>query len=98
MVSAERKLQQQRQEQQAKMKLNAAGSRIATKPAQVRNSAFTNGVVRVSASSSPAKNSVTRPASGLVRMGGPIRHRSGIVAIPVSSSARQNNKAASNEK
>ena len=88
-VSADRKLQQQRQEQQAKMKLNAAGSRIATKPAQVRNSAFTNGVVRSSANS-PAKNSVTRPANGLVRLGVPIRHPSGIVAMPVSSSARQN--------
>ena len=66
-VSAERKLQQQRQEQQAKIKLNAAGSRIATKPAQVRNSSLTNGV--------------------LVRLGVPIRHPSGVVAMPVSGSA-----------
>ena len=87
-VSAERKLQQQRQEQQAKMKLNAAGSRIATKPAPARNS-LTNGVVRVAASS-PAKNSVARPASGLVRLGVPIRHPSGVVAMPVSGSGRLN--------
>ena len=85
-VSAERKLQQQRQEQQAKIKLNAAGSRIATKPAQVRNSSLTNGVLRA-AVSSPAKSSVARPASGLVRLGVPIRHPSGVVAMPVSGSA-----------
>ena len=58
-------LQQQREEeeQQAKIKLNAAGSRIATKPAPARDS-LTNGVVRVAANS-PAKNSEARPASGL---------------------------------
>ena len=90
-VSAERKLQQQRQEQQARLKLSAAGSRIATKPAQVRGpgNSFTNGVVRA-AGNSPAKNSVARPASGLVRLGVPIRHPSGVVAMPVSNTARQN--------
>ena len=53
-------LQQQREEeeQQAKIKLNAAGSRIATKPAPARDS-LTNGVVRVAANS-PAKNSEWR--------------------------------------
>ena len=90
-TQAERKLQLQRQEQQAKQKLNAAGSRIATKPVQGSRSpgtSFSNGVVRVS--SSPAKNSVARPATGLVRLGVPIRHPSGVVAMPVSSTARLN--------
>ena len=70
--------------EELKLKLSAAGSRIV----QVSRSPGTsvgNGVVRVS--SSPAKNSVARPASGLVRLGVPIRHPSGVVAMPVSSTA-----------
>ena len=69
-VNHERRLQQQKQEQQVKLQLAAAGARIATRPASV-----SNGAVR-----KPAP--VARPANGVMR------HSSGLVAVPVSSTAR----------
>merc|ERR1719336_895241 len=69
-VNHERRLQQQKQEQQVKLQLAAAGARIATRPASV-----SNGAVR-----KPAP--VARPANGVMR------HSSGLVAVPVSTTAR----------
>ena len=79
-VSQERKLQhlqQQKQDQQARLQLAGAGARIATRPATARlppGSLVTNGAVR---------KSVARPANGV------LRHPSGVEAVPISSAVRQ---------